>query len=72
METYLSLRILQSETLRSLSTQISIGDWNFTPIQVSISQFYGMGINDFALTAAKTALWAIESQTMKKIKEESP
>ncbi len=36
------------------------------PIQVSISQFYGIEINDFAVTVAKTALWIGESQMMKE------
>ena len=36
------------------------------PIQVSISQFYGIEINDFAVTVAKTALWIAESQMMKE------
>ena len=35
-------------------------------IQVSISQFYGIEINDFAVTVAKTALWIAESQMMKE------
>ena len=29
---------------------------DFKPIQVSIGQFYGIEINDFAVTVAKTAL----------------
>ena len=37
-----------------------------SPIQVSISQFYGIEINDFAVTVAKTALWIAESQMMKE------
>lgn len=39
------------------------------PIQVSIGQFYGIEINDFAVTVAKTALWIAESQTMKETEE---
>ena len=35
------------------------------PIQVSIGQFYGLEINDFAVTVARTALWIAESQMMK-------
>ena len=35
------------------------------PIKVSIGQFYGIEINDFAATVAKTALWIAESQMMK-------
>ena len=36
------------------------------PIKVSINQFYGIEINDFAVTVAKTALWIAESQMMKE------
>lgn len=39
------------------------------PIQVSIGQFYGIEINDFAVTVAKTALWIAESQMMKETEE---
>ncbi|MCD8191842.1 MAG: class I SAM-dependent DNA methyltransferase [Oscillospiraceae bacterium] len=53
--------------LRELSHgQIALGDENLSPIQVSISQFYGIEINDFAVTVAKTALWIAESQMMKE------
>lgn len=40
-----------------------------SPIQVSISQFYGIEINDFAVTVAKTALWIAESQMMKETED---
>jgi len=46
--------------------QIQFGDSTFNPIKVSISQFYGIEINDFAVTVAKTALWIAESQMMKE------
>ena len=39
------------------------------PIQVSIQQFYGIEINDFAATVAKTALWIAESQMMKRTED---
>lgn len=39
------------------------------PIKVSISQFYGIEINDFAVTVAKTALWIAESQMMKETED---
>lgn len=41
----------------------------YHPIQVSISQFYGIEINDFAVTVAKTALWIAESQMMKETED---
>ena len=66
-ETYISLRRLENEILNILSKgQISFGDANYNPIQVSISQFYGIELNDFAVTVAKTALWIAESQMMKE------
>ena len=40
-----------------------------SPIQVSIDQFYGIEINDFAVTVAKTALWIAESQMMKETED---
>lgn len=69
-ETYLSLRRLENEVLRILSHgQISFGDAGWSPIQVSIGQFYGIEINDFAVTVAKTALWIAESQMMKETED---
>jgi hypothetical protein len=46
-----------------------LGDENNSPIKVNIHQFYGIEINDFAVTVAKTALWIAESQMMKKTEE---
>ena len=56
-ETYLSLRKLENEVLKELyGGQIVLGA-AIDPIKVSIRQFYGIEINDFAATVAKTALW---------------
>ncbi len=69
-ETYLCLRRLENDVLRILSHgQISFADAGWNPIQVSIGQFYGIEINDFAVTVAKTALWIAESQMMKETEE---
>ena len=67
-ETYLSLRRLENRAVAlRLGDQIVLGEANaFNPIQVSIGQFYGIEINDFAVTVAKTALWIAESQMMKE------
>lgn len=67
-ETYISIRRLENEAINALNQgQIVLGDFGvFNPIQVSISQFYGIEINDFAMTVAKTALWIAESQMMKE------
>ena len=71
METYLSLRRLENRAVSlRLGDQIILGDTaDFNPIQVSIGQFYGIEINDFAVTVAKTALWIAESQMMKETEE---
>ena len=68
-ETYLSLRKLENEVLSILfGGQIMIGV-AIDPIKVSIGQFYGIEINDFAATVAKTALWIAESQMMKRTED---
>lgn len=67
-ETYISLRRLENETISLLHKgQIMLDMGN--PIQVSIGQFYGIEINDFAVTVAKTALWIAESQMMKETED---
>ena len=67
-ETYLSLRRLENEAISSLHhDQITLDIGN--PIKVSIGQFYGIEINDFAVTVAKTALWIAESQMMKETED---
>ena len=67
-ETYISLRRLENETISMLHKgQIMLDVGN--PIQVSIGQFYGIEINDFAVTVAKTALWIAESQMMKETED---
>ncbi len=69
-ETYLSLRKLGNECLKiELGiTENSLGLTYYAEdlIQVSIQQFYGIEINDFAVVVAKTALWIAESQMMKE------
>lgn len=66
-ETYLSLRRLENEALRELAK--GKGQFLINPIKVSINQFYGIEINDFAVTVAKTALWIAESQMVAKTEE---
>lgn len=57
-ESYICLRKLENQVLKELQgDQVSLGFSNYSPIQVSISQFYGIEINDFAVTVAKAALW---------------
>jgi len=77
-ETYISLRRLENEvvslivasTRKQMEGQILLGgEGIINPIQVSIGQFYGIEINDFAVTVAKTALWIAESQMMKETED---
>lgn len=64
-ETYLSLRRLQDDILNELrtgQTEISFGEEDDVPDRVTLSQFYGIEINDFAVRVAKTALWIAQLQ----------
>ena len=64
-ETYISLRRLENEAIAETTDgQIMMNMMNC--IRVSIGQFYGIEINDFAVTVAKTALWIAESQMLKE------
>lgn len=68
-ETYISLRLLENEAIK---LTIDKGQLMFDTgdvIRVSIGQFYGIEINDFAVTVAKTALWIAESQMMHETEE---
>ena len=63
-ETYLSLRRLENEVIRErYHGQTMMGAF-VNPIKISIQQFYGIEINDFAVTVATTALWISEAQML--------
>ena len=63
-ETYLSLRRLENEVLREkYHGQMMMGEFH-NPVKVNINQFYGIEINDFAVTVATTALWISEAQML--------
>ena len=63
-ESYTSLRRLENEALKIIyGSDRVIGEFA-DPIKVSINQFYGIEINDFACSVAQTALWIAESQMM--------
>ena len=68
-ETYISLRKLENKIIMELQNGQMVFGEAINPIQVSISQFYGIEINDFAVTVAKTALWIAESQMMKQTED---
>ena len=67
-ESYLSLRRLENEILQELSgLEITFGfEGEHNPIKVSIHQFYGIEINDFAVAVTKAALWIAESQALQE------
>lgn len=65
-ETYLSLRRIENEIISLINEGSMVLGGLDNPIKISISQFYGIEINDFAVTVAKTALWIAESQMMKE------
>lgn len=64
-ETYLSIRKLENEAIKLIYGNQSQLSLEKQIIKVSINQFYGIEINDFAVSVAKTALWIAESQMMK-------
>ena len=67
-ETYICLRRLENDALvEEMQGQMLLDKDNL--IQVSIGQFYGIEINDFAVTVAKTALWIAESQMMQETEQ---
>ena len=67
-ETYISLRKLENEALAIINQDQIVFD-SGDIIKVKISQFYGIEINDFAVTVAKTALWIAESQMIKETED---
>lgn len=62
-ETYLSLRRLENEVIKAIYSIEQLPAFE-NPIKVSIHQFYGIEINDFAVAVATTALWISEAQMM--------
>ena len=63
-ESYTSLRRLENEALRIIYGGDRVIGEMADPIKVSINQFYGIEINDFACSVTQTALWIAESQMM--------
>lgn len=61
-ETYISLRKLENKILSELAgdqTQLGFSD---VTLKVSLNQFFGLEINDFAVSVASTALWIAQLQ----------
>lgn len=69
-ETYLSLRKLENRIIRALLAKSYKPAKNEKLIRVSISQFYGIEVNDFAVAVARTALWIAEAQMWEATKKE--
>ena len=69
-ETYLQLRKLENEAIKLIypNPSLDVGQAKDI-IKVSIQQFYGIEINDFAVSVAKTALWIAESQMLEETKD---
>ncbi len=65
-ESYISLRRLENEILRVLYLDQSIIGTFDNPVKVNIHQFYGIEINDFAVSVATTALWISEQQMLQE------
>lgn len=70
-ETYLCLRRLENEVISILNkgAQRMVFDPTYSPIKVSIQQFYGIEINDFAVSVAQTALWIAEHKMFKETED---
>lgn len=65
-ETYLSLRRLENKVIDKLNGEGQLFLDSNSPVMVSIQQFYGIEINDFAVSVAKTALWIAELQMLQE------
>ena len=67
-ETYLSLRKMENECLKIIYGNepiLATGDI----VKVHIQNFYGIEINDFAVSVARTAMWIAESQMLEQTKD---
>lgn len=64
-ETFLSLRHLENDVIRAMFDGENILQLDIL-VKVNIAQFYGIEINDFACSVAKTALWIAENQTLQE------
>lgn len=71
-ESYICLRRLENEVILHLgggSSDLFSGIEGAAPVKVNLNQFYGIEINDFAATVAKTALWIAESQLLQETEQ---
>lgn len=69
-ETYISLRRLENEAIKLyMGDSVKLDVEELDLVKVKLNQFYGIEINDFAVSVAKTALWIAESQMLEATKE---
>ncbi len=70
-ETYISLRRLENQAIKAVlgNTMMFANTYDISTIKVGIGQFYGIEINDFAVTVARTALWIAEAQMLQETEE---
>ena len=68
-ETYISIRRLENEAIKLYMGNSVAFDVGQELVKVQLSQFYGIEINDFAVSVAKTALWIAESQMLEETKD---
>lgn len=72
-EAYRQLRTIENRIIEDeLGDQTAIFDYLENPVRVTLDQFYGIEINDFAVSVAKTALWITEEQMLRKTQEILP
>lgn len=84
-EAYRQLRELENRIIEdtiaedsgaSGQTMMSFGvgaeDAGVSPVRVTIDHFYGIEINDFAVSVARTALWITEEQMLRRTQEIMP
>ena len=67
-ETYICLRRLENRIIAALQRGQAEFDLGLS-VKVSIAQFFGLEINDFAVAVAKTALWIAEAQMLRETAE---
>lgn len=68
-ETYIPLRRLENEAIKLYMGDAVALDLGQDLVKVRLNQFYGIEINDFAVSVAKTALWIAESQMLEETKD---
>lgn len=68
-EIYISLRRLENEAIKLYMGDAVALDLGQELVKVKLNQFYGIEINDFAVSVAKTALWIAENQMLEETKD---